>query len=96
MSRPKPTVLLEHCADHTRLLQVCLADAVYAVCYQGRPIQVKIWADINSNYSGPKYAKTMFANSGHAFNMADKFNTQFDTTDFTVVLMTPGRTIKEK
>ena len=96
MSRPKPTVLLEHCTDDTRLLQVCLADAVYAVCYQGRPIQVKIWADINSNYIGAKYAKTTFPNAAHAFNMADKFNAQFNTTDFSVVMMSTGRTITEK
>jgi len=96
MSRPKPTVLFEHVTPEYRSIQVCLADAVYAVCYQGRPIQVRSLADINSNYASPKYAKTMFPNSGHAFNMAQKFNTLFDTLDFTVVIMSVGRTIKEK
>jgi len=96
MSRPKPRVLLEHITPEWKSIQVCEADAVYAVCYQGRPIQVKTQADINSNYPGPKYAKTMYANSGHAFNMAEKFNTLFNTTDFTVVILNPGRVISEQ
>lgn len=95
MSRPKPYVLLEHITPEWKSIQICEADAVYAVCYQGRPIQVKTHADINSNYVRPKYAKTMYANSGHAFNMAERFNALFNTTDFSVVMMTAGRVLKE-
>ena len=96
MSRPQPTVILETIDPHDRALWVCEADAIYAVCYQGRPIMVKTQANIYVNYPGPKYAKTSFPSAAHAFNLAERLNERFSTTDFTVVMMTVGRTIKEK
>ena len=95
MSRPKPTVLVQDIADDMRAYQVCEADAIYAVCYKGRPIKIKTWANIEHNYPGPKYVKTSFPTAGHAFNLCERLNQRFDTTDFTVVIMTVGRTIRE-
>ena len=95
MSKPKPRILLESISDNMRSLQVCEADAIYAVCYKGRPIKVKTQSNIEIDYPGPKYAKTSFPTSGHAFNLADKLNQKFDTSDFTVVMMTVGRTLTE-
>jgi hypothetical protein len=95
MSRPKPTVVLESIDEHDRALWVCEADAVYAVCYQGRPIKIKTKADVDVNYPGPKYVKTSFPSAAHAFNLAERLNERFSTQDFTVVIMTVGRTIKE-
>jgi len=95
MSRPKPTVLLEETDENMRALQVCEADAIYAVCYKGAPIKVKTYANIEIEYPGPKYAKTSFPTSGHAFNLAERLNQKFGTKDFSVVLMTVGRTISE-
>ena len=96
MSRPKPTVLVQDIADDMRAYQVCEADAIYAVCHKGAPIKIKTWANIEHNYPGPKYAKTSFPTAGHAFNLCERLNQRFDTTDFTVVIMTVGRTITEK
>jgi len=96
MSRPKPTVLLEHISDDMRAYQVCEADAIYAVCYQGRPIKIITNANIETNYPGPKYSKTSFPTPGHAFNLAERLNQKFDTSDFTVVIMTIGRTLTEQ
>lgn len=95
VSRPKPRVLLETLTDHMRSYQVCEADAVYAVCYKGRPIKIKTHANIEIDYPGPKYSKTMFPTSGHAFNLAERLNQKFNTDDFTVVIMQIGRTISE-
>ena len=95
MSKPKPRVLLESIDDNMRALQVCEADAIYAVCYKGRPIKVKTHANIELPYPGAKYAKTAFPTSGHAFNLADRLNQKFATADFSVVMMTVGRTISE-
>lgn len=95
MSRPKPTVLLEELDANMRAYQVCEADAIYAVCYQGKPIKVKTYANIEIEYPGPKYAKTSFPTSGHAFNLAERLNQKFNTDQFSVVLMTVGRTISE-
>lgn len=95
MSRPKPRVLLEEIDVNMRSLQVCEADAVYAVCYKGKPIKIITKANIEIEYPGPKYAKTSFPTPGHAFNLADKLNLRFATTDFSIVMMTAGRTIIE-
>ena len=95
MSRPKPTILLERVGDDMSAYQVCEADAIYAVCYKGRPIKIKTYANIEIDYPGPKYAKTSFPTSGHAFNLAERLNQKFDTSDFTVVMMTPGRIVSE-
>lgn len=95
VSRPKPTVLLESLTDDMRSYQVCEADAVYAVCYKGRPIKIKTQANIEIDYPGPKYVKTAFPTSGHAFNLAERLNLKFNTDEFTVVMMTVGRTVSE-
>jgi hypothetical protein len=95
MSRPKPTILLSEFDNEGRGIEVCEADAVYAVCYQGRPISVRTHQNIEIGYPGPKYVKTNFANPGHAFNLAQKLNTRFNTQDFAVIMMSTGRTIKE-
>jgi hypothetical protein len=96
MSRPRPTIILEDIDESDRGFWVCEADAVYAVCYQNRPITVKTQANVYVNYPGPKYAKTSFPSAAHAFNLAERLNKRFGCEDFTVVMMTVGRTIKEK
>ena len=95
MSRPKPAVIFESIDDNMRALQVCEADAIYAVCYKGAPIKVKTWSNIEIDYPGPKYGKTSFPTSGHAFNLCERLNQKFNTTDFSVVIMTTGRTLTE-
>lgn len=96
MSRPRPTVILQDLDyESGRAFWVCEADAIYAVCYQGKPIMVKFQANIDVNYPGPKYAKTSFPSAAHAFNLAERLNQRFATDLFTVSIMTVGRTIKE-
>jgi hypothetical protein len=95
MSRPKPTVLLNHTDPKTyRSEQVLDASGIYAVFYQNKPINLRT---LNSlvNYPGPKYRKVSFSNPGHAFNLCDKLNKLFKTGDFTVVLLTNGQIIRE-
>ena len=76
-----------------RSLQVCEADAIFAVFYRGKPINLKTQSNIEIDYPGPKYAKSSFANSAHAFNLAEKLNKKFDCEDFSVVMLTTGRTL---
>lgn len=96
MSRPKPTVLLNHTDPKTyKSEQVLDATGIYAVFYQNKPINLRT---LNSlvNYPGPKYRKVSFSNPGHAFNLAEKLNKLFKTTQFSVVLLTEGKAINEK
>jgi len=97
MSRPKPTIILEHITDDLKATQVCEADGVYAVCYKGKPVSMRTNGNIEvPDYPGFKYSKTAFTNPGHAFNLAEKLNAKFNTTDFDVRIMLTGRIIREK
>ena len=93
MSRPKPTVLLDHINKITyKSEQVLSAEGIYAVFYDGKPINLKSSNTLIA-YPGPKYKKTSFSNPGHAINLAKKMNTLFKTELFTVVLLTNGNKI---
>lgn len=95
MSRPKPSVLLNHTDSRTyKSEQILAADAIYAVFYEGKPINLR---SLNSlvNYPGPKYKKVSFSNPGHAFNLAEKLNALFKTDKFEVFKLTQGEKVKE-
>lgn len=95
MARPHPTVLLDHTHPKTyKSEQVLQADAIYAVFYDGRPINLRTLNSLVS-YPGPKYKKTAFPNSGHAFNLAEKLNKLFKTDKFGVYKLTAGEKITE-
>ena len=89
MSRPKPTVLAEKTQGVYQAEQVLASEGIWAVYYQNRPINLR---SVNTliSYPGPKYRKVSFSNPGHARNLARKLNNQFDTADFTVVLLDAG------
>lgn len=96
MSRPKPTVLLEHVNKKSyRTEQVLQAEAIWAVFYQQKPFNLKS-ANMLTNYPGPKYKKVSFSNPGHAHNLAKKLNDMFNTKDFEVVKLTQGEIVKEE
>ena len=93
MSRPKPQVLVELTDRNTyRTQQVLAAEGIWAVFFDGRPINLKA-ANMLVNYPGPKYRKVSFSNSGHAINLAKKLNAQFKSDKFSVVLLKSGNQI---
>ena len=96
MSRPKPTILLENVnkSDY-KSEQILAADAIWAVFYKNKPFNLKS-SNLLNNYPGPKYKKVSFSNPGHAFNLAKKLNTMFNTEEFTVVKLTQGETVSEQ
>lgn len=95
MARPKPVIILEHIDPKTyKAEQVLEADAIYAVFYQGKPINVRTLSHLIS-YPGPKYRKCSFSNKGHCFNLAEKLNKMFKTTEFQAHELTMGKLIDE-
>jgi len=95
MSRPKPNVLLNYTDPKTfKSEQVLEATGIYAVFYQGKPINLRT---LNSvvNYPNLKYLKVSFSNPGHAFNLCTKLNKLFKTDQFSVVLLSGGEIIVE-
>lgn len=96
MSRPKPEVLLEALNKHTyKAEQVLQAEAIYSVFYQGSPINLRTLNKLVS-YPGPKYKKVSFSNPGHAFNLAERLNKIFQTSEFAVVKLTHGEPVTEE
>lgn len=96
MSRPKPNILLNYTDPKTyKSEQVLEAEGIYAVFYQGKPINLRT---LNSlvNHPGPKYLKISFANPGHAHNLAARLNKLFKTTDFKVYTLVGGTVLDEK
>ena len=95
MARPKPKMLLEWTDPKTyRSEQVLAAGAIYAVYYNGEPINLRSLSTL-VNYPGPKYKKVSFSNSGHAFNLAARLNKLFKTDKFQVVKLLQGEVIVE-
>ena len=95
MSRPRPRTLLQHTNKKTyKMEEVLESQAIWAVFYQGKPINLKS-SSIISNYPGPKYKKVSFSNSGHAFNLATRLNKLFKTDKFQVMKFTKGEVIVE-
>jgi len=95
MSRPKPTVLLEHIDKKTyKSDQILKADAIWAVFYQDEPFNLKTQNSLTS-FPGPKYKKVSFSNPGHAHNLAKKLNELFNSDEFTVVKLTTGELVQE-
>ncbi len=96
MSRPKPTIILENIDKSTyKSEQVLLADAIWAVFYQGKPFNLKT-SNALTNYPGPKYKKVSFSNPGHAHNLAKKLNETFKSDEFAVYKLTDGEVVREE
>jgi len=96
MSRPKPNVLLEITnKKNFKTDQVLESDAIWAVFYQNKPINLKTGSPIAQQFV-TKYKKVSFSNSGHAFNLAEKLNKQFNTTEFSVYKLTSGEKIVDE
>lgn len=90
MSRPKPTVLLEHVnKSNYKSDQILDSEGIWAVFYDSQPINLKT-QNVLVAYPGPKYKKVSFSNPGHAINLAKKLNVLFKTDKFSVVLLKAG------
>lgn len=96
MSRPKPVVILEITDKKTyKTEQVLSADAIWAVFYKDKPINLKT-VSIIAQQLGPKYKKVSFSNCGHAFNLAEKLNKLFSCSDFSVYKLSDGEKITDE
>ena len=94
MSRPKPTILLEYVDPRShKAEQVLVADAIFAVFYDGQPINLRMTEKLID--ANPKYRKVSYSNSGHAFNLAEKLNRMFKTDKFAVHELIAGKVIIE-
>lgn len=95
MSRPKPTILDEYTNSKFQSEQVLEADAIFAVFYDGKPINLRSINTLGVGH-GPKYKKVSFSNQGHAFNLAAKLNKMFKTSKFSVYKLSTGIKIEEE
>ena len=97
MARPKPTILLTHVDPSTyKSEEVLEAEAIYAVFYKSKPFNLRTFLNSLQDYPGPKYKKVSFSNPGHAFNLAEKLNKMFNSTEFSVYKLTTGEKITDE
>ena len=98
MSRPKPEILLDFTDKKTyKSEQVLKSAAIYAVFYDGAPINLRSKHSLIDSFDyPPKYKKVSFSNSGHAFNLADKLNKLFKTDKFAVFKLSVGEKIEKE
>ena len=90
MSRPKPTIILEHTNRETyKVEQILESDAIWAVFFKDKPFNLKSGSAVSS-YPGPKYKKVSFSNPGHARNLGKKLNKLFNCNDFAVYKLSTG------
>lgn len=90
MARPKPHILLDHTEPDTyKAEQVLRADAIYAVFYNGSPINIRTINKLLEDH-GPKYKKTCFSSKGPAINLSNKLNELFNTNKFVPYRLTKG------
>lgn len=93
MSRPKPKVMLEYVDKETyKAEQVLEAAAVYAVFYNGVPINIRLVSHVASD-SAAKYRKTSYSSSGHAISLAKRLNKLFGTDKFTAHKLVMGKQV---
>ena len=92
MARPQPDILMEN-QDNGLLVQILKAKHIYAVYYQEKPINLRTLNTLG--LYGVKYKKVSFSNPGHAFNLAERLNKLFKTTDFEVYRFVGGEQITE-
>jgi len=92
MARPQPDILMEN-QDNGLLVQILKAKHIYAVYYQEKPINLRTLNTLGR--SGLKYKKVSFSNPGHAFNLAERLNKLFKTTDFEVYRFAGGEQVTE-
>lgn len=96
MSRPKPNVIMEYTEPTSyNTEQVLSSDAVYAVVFDYKPINIRIVNKVFDD-NGPKYKKVSFVNPGYAFNLRDRLNKKFRTNKFQVMRYTKGEIIKKE
>ena len=94
--RPKPKVILEITNKKTfKTEQVLSAEAIWAVFYQDKPINLKT-SNFIGQHLGPKYKKISFSNAGHALHLAEKLNKSFNTCDFSVYKLISGEKVYPK
>ena len=84
MARPRAETILSTQIDDRVAMDILAAQGIYAILYQGRPINIKqrVWC---STGELPEYLRTSFSNPAPANNLAKKLNEYFFTEDFTVV-----------
>ena len=95
LGRPKPVVVLSRTDKQWMAQQVLAADAIYAVFYRGKPINLRSVNDLEPDPTKAKrYCGTTFCNPGYAFALQRRLAATFGE-GFSVVRLTVGETVED-
>lgn len=84
MPRKKPNVIMEWVDPDTgKCEQIIEGEVVYTLFYKDMPVNIRSFNKF-FDYPGPRYKRTSFGNPAHAYNLAERLNKKFNTTDFHV------------
>lgn len=85
MSKNKPNILLEGRVNKDDLFeQVIGIPNLYIVVYKNKPISLK-WLSSVSDIPKPKYRRTVYTQYGHALNLVERLNKEFNCKDFSIM-----------
>ena len=91
MSNGRPSAKILLTTQEGRFtIDILEATGSYVVLYKGQPFSLRKTI-INNYIDAPKYLRTYYPTPSHAWNLADKLNARYDTTEFTVQEIHTGR-----
>ena len=82
VGRPNKEIILQHMDDNGYSTEILKVKGLWIVTYQGQPIGIR--RTYRMEYS-KKYPRTAYNNPAFAYNMMERMNALYNTTDFNVL-----------
>jgi hypothetical protein len=82
VGRPNKEILLTHTDDNGYITEVLKVKGLWVVTYQGEPIGIRRTYRMEHSM---KYPRTAYNNPAFAYNMMERMNALYRTTDFNVI-----------
>lgn len=90
--RTGAAIITTHHDKKWNVTELLVASSVYVVLYRGEPFTVRMRSALTDK--PPKYRRTSFTYAGMAKCLADRLNKRFNTTDFTVHMVSIGEQVQ--
>lgn len=95
MSRPQPTVLLEHEDDNLSTWQVLEGEQTYLVTYKGQPVSIRV-LKASLGEDKKSYKRMSYTELGTCLAQVRRYNKNFNTTDFSYIKVFDNLNVKQK
>jgi len=82
VGRPNKEIILQHMDANGYATEILKVSGLWIVTYQGNPIGIRRTYRMEHS---KKYPRTAYNNPAFAYNMMERMNTLYNTTDFNVL-----------